>query len=753
MTRPSRAPALLLLLALLASACGTIVELELPELDAVPRDPPEQSLIFDADGNQLAVLRREFRERVAVDELPRHVLDAVVAAEDQRFWIHGGVDARAIVRAAAANLAAGGVEQGGSTITQQLVKTLYMPNDPRAPATKIREALLARQVEDEMPKEEILGEYLNTVYFGNGAYGIQAAAETYFRKEATALTLGEAALLAGIIRAPESLNPTREPDGAQRRRDLVLDAMVELGTAAPADAEAAKGAAVDVQPRPPSPPTSEPHWVDFVIRTLLDDPTFGDDEAARAQRLFGGGLRIHTTLRPELQALAREAVATHLPGDAGDPEVGLVHVDPATGHILASVGGRDYDEQQFDLATQARRQPGSAFKMFVLAAAVTSGYGPEDLVDGSPGTFDTPNGPWQVRNYLGSRPGRLTLEQATWASVNGAYARLILELGTGRVAALARAMGVRSTINEDAPIALGGVDPGVSPLDMAAAYATLANLGERVPATPISRIEDADGAVVHRPDDRGQRVLDPSAAYVTTKILQGVVEHGTGVRARIPGWEVAGKTGTTESYADAWFVGYTATLAASVWVGHPEGRVPMRNVRGIRTVTGGSFPARIWRSYATAALAGEQPVDFSLPEEYYEVVELDPASGLRAAPWCAGEPTAVPRVLVPRDTCPSPTPAPTRTGTPLPLCTPAAGPGSEDATQQDCVEPTPGPQPTGTGEPSPTPTGTAEPEPAPSAGDSPSEEPTSGGDGGGASPSPTEGGEVRDTPGGGTETE
>ncbi|MBW3657154.1 MAG: transglycosylase domain-containing protein [Actinobacteria bacterium] len=747
MTRPLRAPALLLLLALLASACGSIVELELPELDAVPRDPPEQSIVYDADGNQLAVLRREFRERIDIEELPQHLIDAVVAAEDQRFWIHGGVDARAIVRAAAANLAAGGVEQGGSTISQQLVKMLYMPNDPRTPSTKVREALLARQIEDERSKEDILGEYLNTVYFGNGAYGIEAAAETYFRKAATDLDLAESALLTAIIRAPESLNPTREPDGARLRRDLVLDAMVELGSIDAEAAEAAKAASVDVAPRPPSPPTSEPHWVDFVIRTLLDDPTFGDDEAERAQRVFGGGLRIHTTLRPQLQALARDAVATHLP-DASDPEVGLVHVDPGTGHILAAVGGRDYDRQQFDLATQARRQPGSAFKTFVLAAAVTSGYGPGHLIDGGPATFDTVNGPWKVRNYLGSRPGLVTLEEATWASVNGAFARLILELGTGRVAALARAMGVQSPINEDAPIALGGVDPGVSPLDMAAAYATLANGGERVPATPIDRIEDADGAVVHRPDDRGRRVLDPSAAFVTTKILQGVVENGTGVRARIPGWEVAGKTGTTQSYADAWFVGYTPTLAASVWVGRPEGRVPMHDIRGVRNVTGGSFPARIWRSYATAALVDEQPVDFSLPEEYYEIVELDPETGLRAAPWCAGEPTAVPRAIVPRETCPSPTAVPTRTATPVLVCPETPSPDEEPVAL--CEERTRTPAPAQTTEPSPD--GTAEPDPQP--GDPPEEQPTDDERPPPPPPSPSPtGGEVRPTPGGGGATE
>ncbi len=506
-----------------------------------------------------------------------------------------------------------------------------MPDAARTPATKVREALLARQVEAERSKADILEEYLNTVYFGNGAYGVQAAAETYWRQDVRDLTLAQSALLAAIIRAPESLDPAATPDAARSRRDLVLAAMVELGTATAEEAARAEAHEIDVMARPPTPETVEPYWVDFVVRTLLADPRFGGDEAERAQRLFGGGLRIHTTLDPERQAEARAAIDRYLP-DPSDPEAALVHVDPATGHIVAAIAGRDHDVSEFDLATQSRRQPGSTFKTFVLAAAVTSGYGPDHVVDGRPGTLETPNGPWRVRNYGGANPGLIRLEDATRASVNGAFARLILELGTGRVAALARAMGVESHINEDAPIALGGVDPGVSPLDMAAAYATLANLGERVPATPIDHIEDAQGEIVYRPDDRARRVLDPSVAYVTTKMLQAAVDSGTGTAAQIPGWEVAGKTGTTTDYTDAWFVGYTPTLATAVWIGHPEGRVPLRNVRGVRAVTGGSIPAWIWRAYVRAALAGVDPVPFHLPSEYYEVVELDPRHGPALGP-------------------------------------------------------------------------------------------------------------------------
>ncbi len=675
------------LLLVASTGCSKIVTLDMPSIDAVPRVPPEQSVVYDAAGNQLAVLRHEFRERVSVDTLPDHLLDAVVAAEDHRFWEHGGVDGRALLRAALTNTAAGEVREGGSTLTQQLVKNLYMPDAPRTVATKVKEALLARQLEAEHTKREILEEYLNTVYFGNGAYGVQAAAETYWRAGAADLTVAESALLAGIIRSPETLNPTRAPAAARARRDQVLDAMEAAGDLAPAVAAAARAQPVAVEPRPPTPATTQPYWVDFVVRSLLEDPSFGADESERASRLYGGGLRVYTTLDPALQEQA-VAAAHGMLGDPGDPEVAVVSVDPATGAVRAAVAGRDYERRQFDLATQGRRQPGSTFKTFVLAAAVTSGMGPDTPVNGNQGVLRTQNGPWSVRNYTGSSYGLITLRKATTDSVNGAFARLILELGVGRVAALARAMGVTAPINEDPPIALGGLTEGVSPLDMAAAYATLANLGERVPVSPIDRIEDRAGHVVWRPDHTPRRVLTPSAAFVTVQLLEGVVAEGTGVRAQVPGREVAGKTGTVQDYSDAWFVGFTPRLATAVWVGYPDSRRPMRSVHGTSPVTGGTIPATIFSRYMTAALDGTAPAAFTLPDDEYEVVALDPDTGLRAAPWCPGEPSPVPRVLVPRETCPSPAPVPPPASTPVPAPAPSAAPGPLPTPR-----PRPGPRP------------------------------------------------------------
>jgi membrane peptidoglycan carboxypeptidase len=653
-----RRTAAALVLALSASACANqFVVLEPPELDAVPRTPPEQTFVYDRDGRQLAVLRREFRERVTLDEVPTVLVDAVLAAEDRRFRQHGGVDVRAIGRAALANTAAGEVSQGGSTITQQLVKNLYMPDAERTAATKLEEALLARELEAEHDKDWILTEYLNTVYFGAGAYGVHAAAQTYYGLELDELHAGQAALLAGLIRSPGTLDPVAEPDAARARRDLVLDAMVETGALTLEEAADARARPLAVTARPTAPAVAEPHVVDLVVRTLLSDPTFGATEADRAARLYGGGLRIHTTIDPRAQAAARAAMAAALP-DEGDPDAAVVTVDPATGHVIAAASSVPHDELQFDLATQGRRQPGSTFKTFVLTTAVTDGWRPDDRISGAQGRIATGSGVWEVRNADRRSYGAIRLEDAIRASVNGAFARLVLEVGPGRVAALAKAMGVASPVEDNAPIALGGLADCCTPLDMASAYATLAALGVHRPTTVIDRIEDASGATVWRPSESATQVVPTGVAWLVTQMLQTVVTSGTGRAAAVEGWEVAGKTGTVDGYRDAWFVGYTPTQATAVWVGHHEARIPMRGVQGRRVVTGGSIPAEIWRDHVAALLVGVTPVPFTLPDREIVTVEVDPRTGLLAAPWCPGEPSPVPRILRPTETCPSPNPPP-----------------------------------------------------------------------------------------------
>ncbi|MGH3442159.1 MAG: transglycosylase domain-containing protein [Nitriliruptorales bacterium] len=709
---PARGQGLSLMVATLAlgaTSCASVVTLALPTLDEVERRPPAQSFVYDAAGNQLAVLRQEFREPVPFQEIPGHLRDAVVAAEDRRFWTHAGIDARAIVRAGLTNLAVGEIEQGGSTITQQLVENLYLPGEDVTFETKLREAMLAMDLERRLSKEEILEEYLNTIYLGNGAYGVEAAAFTYWRKRVTELDLAESALLAGLVRAPETLNPTRVPDAARQRRDRVLQHMVDEGMVDADDAATAAASEVDVHERPPIPETSERRWVDFVVRTLLEDPDFGRDENARANRLYGAGLRIHTTLDPHLQAAAVETVARFFPA-ADDPEVAIATVEPETGAILALVGGRDYDRNQFDLATQGRRQPGSTFKTFVLAAAIGSGWRPDSPVNGNEGTVGFPDGrEYPVRNYDRSSRGTITLEEATRSSVNAAYVRLARDIGLERVIAAARALGITSPLDPNPATAIGGLRIGVSPLEMAAAYGTLSQLGRRVPPTPISRIEDEDGNVVWRPPTTASLVIDPSVAWVVTEMLVDVVENGTGARARLPRREVAGKTGTTQDHADAWFVGYTTSLSTAVWMGYPEGRIPMRGVAGGSVVTGGSWPARIWREYMGVAVRNTPARGFVLPAEASVAVEIDPESGLLAAPWCPGETVVLPRVLVPTATCPSPPPTPTTSPSPTPTGSPSPTPTGSPASPSGSPTPTASPAPTA----SPSPTG-EEPSPTPS---------------------------------------
>jgi membrane peptidoglycan carboxypeptidase len=651
-------PAFAALLALTLGACADIVILEPPDVehllvDAAPT--PRQSTIVDPDGRVLAVLRREHREPASLSAMPKHLVDAVLVAEDRRFHHHRGIDGRSLARAALVNLASGEIEQGGSTITQQLVKLRYLADAERTPETKLQEAILARRLEREHSKAEILEEYLNTVYLGQGATGVHAAAHTYFRVPVEALELHQSALLAAIIRAPEALSPLRAPDQARRRRDDVLWRMAADDLISVEERDAATAAPIEIEARPPAPATHEPHLVDLVLRTLRTDPRLGPDERTRDRLLHEGGLTIHTTVRPELQTLARRTLAEHLDAP-GDPDAAIAAVDPATGHVLAIVGTRSYDELQFDLATQARRQPGSTFKVVVLAAAIANGWRPWDVLDGDQGDIEHPAGVWEdVRNYDRRSYGRVTLAGAARVSINTAFVRLGLAVGLDRVAGMGRALGISSPIPGDEPqITIGGGRLGVTPLDMASVLATLANDGVHMATTVVSRIEDPDGRVIWEAGDRGTPALTPSAAWVTLDILRDVVARGTGRRAQVDGWQVAGKTGTSSDHVDAWFVGTTPVLAAAVWIGHAEGRVPLLDVQGVDEVTGGTIPAEIFARFVADALADRPPQPFLPPTDDFVIVEIDPETGLLAAPWCPGTVERIPSVLVPRDTCPLP---------------------------------------------------------------------------------------------------
>ncbi len=562
----------------------------LPDLKDDPRAfaTAQTSIVYASDGSVIAEWHgEEDRTVVSYTDMPIHLRNAVVAVEDRRFWEHNGVDIEGIMRALRTNTRAGEVREGGSTITQQLVKMLFTGGE-RTLDRKVREALLAYEIEARADKQQVLEAYLNTVYFGNGAYGVESAARRYFGKRVSALDLAECATLAGLIRSPSRFDPTNDPQAAVKRRDLVLAQMREQGYITSDELVHARRQKLKLA----SPKTKvvAPYFVEYVKKELID--------VLGSERVFAGGLRVHTTLDPELQALAEESA--RLLDRPGDPEVAIVSLRHSDGSVLAMVGGRDFTKNQFNLAAQGRRQPGSAFKTFVLVAALEQGVDPHQVFSATPYSVRVKDGVWNVQNYENDRTsGALTLKAATSWSVNAVYARLIMQVGPEKVVDVARRLGITTPLNADPAIALGGLKTGVSPLEMAAAYGTIANNGMRVVPSGIVRVTDAQGEVVYEPESTPKRAVSRAVAVKTALMLHDVVEKGTGTEARFGRW-AAGKTGTTQSYRDAWFVGWSGDISTAVWVGYPQAQVDMMNVHGIR-VTGGSFPARIWARFMKGA--------------------------------------------------------------------------------------------------------------------------------------------------------
>ncbi|MBW3658100.1 MAG: PBP1A family penicillin-binding protein [Actinobacteria bacterium] len=628
--RPVRPVSVLLLVASLATACSGVVELE-------PGDPvtfvqqPQTSRILAPDGTVLAELHGEQdREDVAIRDVAPELVKAVVAIEDRRYFLHAGVDVPAVARAAVRNVESGEIEQGGSTITQQYVKNT-MTGPARTLERKVKEAALAFQLEERYSKEEILERYLNTVYFGKGAYGIAAAAERYFGTTPAALSLDQASLLAGLIQSPSRFDPYVAPEAATARRELVLDAMVSTGQLDRDAADAAAEAALDLAPEQRPEAALAPYFVAEVKRVLQHDPdgTFaaalGPTLDDRVDALFTGGLRIVTTLDPDLQRAAERAVADVLPDDAG-PSAAVVVTDPTTGAVRALVGGRDYDDPddphaRFNLATQARRQPGSSFKPIVLAAALQRGVSLDQVFPGGDCVRFDHLPAWAPCNYGGTSYGPLTLREATVASANTAYARLAVQLGPTAILEMARTLGFRGDLPAVESLALGTGE--VTPLEMASAYGAFATLGRLHPAHLVERIETAAGEVLWEHEDTSFQVLDEAAAYLVTQTLADVVRRGTGVRAAMDGRPQAGKTGTSQRNADAWFVGYTPSLVAAVWVGFPEGQVAMVPPATPEVVEGGRWPAEIWKAFAEDALEGVDPEPFPVPDVSLVQVEVD----------------------------------------------------------------------------------------------------------------------------------
>jgi len=656
------------LLALVLSGCRQVVELAGVDDVELPA-PAETSVLTAADGTVLAALHGdEDREVVALERMPKVLRDAVVAVEDARFLEHPGVDSRAVARALAENLDQGRVAEGGSTITQQLVKNAFTGGE-RTLRRKVAEATVALSLEQRYSKDAILERYLNTVYFGHGAYGVATAARRYFGVEVEALSLPQAALLAALVRSPAADDPHAAPQRALQRRDLVLSRMAEQGLADADQLAAARAAPLGLAPLAPA-SRHAPLFVDHVRELLTSDPAFavlGADSAVRQRRLSQGGLTIETTLDPRWQAAAEDAVTATVPLPS-DPQAVLVAVSPSDGAVRAMAARREAgDEGGLNLATRALRQPGSTFKALILATALAEGHTLDETYPAGssvtvPGAEGEP--PWTVGNHDGHDPGVVTLAEATAHSVNTVYARLVTALGPADVVATAQASGVDRPLLPLPSLALGAQE--VTPLEMAVVAGTLAAGGQHRAPWLVERILGPDGAVLYQAAEAtATPAMDPSAAWLTTAALRRTVLEGTARRAdlRRP---LAGKTGTSSDSADAWFLGYTPDLAAAVWVGFPEGRVPMEPPRTRIRVEGGNWPAELFARFGGRALADVPAYEFPAP------VAGDGQTALGAVPDVTGLPADEAGALLERAGL-LPTPPPATAAATVTGQTPAAG--------------------------------------------------------------------------------
>jgi penicillin-binding protein 1A len=643
-----------MLFALIAAAC------DLPSLREARQQSaelPQTSFVYASNGQLITRLHAgEDRVVVRARRIPDVVRNAVIAIEDQRFYDHSGLDLRAVLRAAYIDATRGQVVEGGSTITQQLVKQAYL-SDETTLNRKVKEAYLAWQMEQRFTKEQILTKYLNTVYFGNGAYGIMAAARTYFDKEPLDLTLEEAALLAGLIAAPVTYDPVTRDGRARNRRNRVLTRMLELGMIDDGRYQQAARSPVELEMNEDDGRHYlAPYFVDYVKEWFLSNPRFGETQQDRYDLLFEGGLRIVTTLDPRMQAAAERAVDSVLLYPT-DPYAALTAIDPRNGYVRAMVGGRDYwnTKDRFariNLATggSTGRQAGSAFKPFALVAALESGLTRNTTLNGSSASILLQDGTyWRPRNAEGGGYGTISLDSATRNSVNIAYANLLAEMGGGnpyvgaeRTVEAAVRMGIRccprttepNTPLAPVPSAVLGVNE-VSPLEMASGFGTLAFGGMHVQPTPVISITTRDGELLY-PRGRNarphpQQAVDPAIAQEAVDILKGTVTSGTGTAANI-GRPQFGKTGTAQNASDAWFIGAVPQLVTAVWVGFPQGQIPMccGNVR-ISIVYGGTWPALIWRAFMVAATARMPVRDFPVaPEVDYVTLRVDVTRGCLA---------------------------------------------------------------------------------------------------------------------------
>ncbi len=645
----------LLLLPIYASVLATIAisvqliryTIRFPDPRSLTVNEPAPTLrVLARDGSVIAE-RGELNDFVALDHLPRHLVDAIIATEDRRFFTHWGLDPWGLARAAAANLRAGRTSQGGSTLTQQLAKNLFLSTE-RTLSRKAEEMVLALWLEVRLSKREILELYLNRVYFGGGAYGVEAASRRFFNKSARTVNVAEAAVIAGLLKAPSKYSPFANPGHARARARVVIKAMEAARVISPVSAAAAMRQSVHFADPDPG---KRPSGLEFAIDHVLDElPPL----ASIGKRL----LVVETTIDPDIQTRAQATIASTLAKEGAAAKAGqaaLVVLDTGGG-IRALVGGRSFGESQFNRAVKARRQPGSAFKPFVYLAAAENGFWPDTPVVDAPIEI----GQWSPRNEDGRFRGPITLTQALAHSVNTVAVRLQQEIGSEKVANVARRLGIRSPLRADASLALGTSEVGL--LELCGAYGTLASGGLAVEPYIVRRIRTPEGEVLYeRTEPRPRMLVAPDTIGAINTMLNAAVISGTGRRAAFPRHQAAGKTGTTQDFRDAWFVGYTAHLVAGVWFGNDDGSPMLR-------VAGGGLPARVWRDVMEAAHASLPPrslpaIDGILdPTRPPQPVERRPVPR-RIAPVAASVATAA-------STAGSVRPASASQSIPLPLSSP-----------------------------------------------------------------------------------
>ncbi len=581
----------------------------LPSVEDVK--PAATSQIYDVRGNLItSVHSEENRLPIHIGDMPKNLQNAFVAAEDVRFYSHHGIDPRGILRALWVNITKQGVAEGGSTITQQLARNAFLTQD-RTLKRKITEMLLAFKIEQNYTKQEILEMYMNQIYFGQGAYGVQTAAQTYFGIDAKELSLAQSALLAGLPNSPNYLNPFNNLEAAKARQATVLDQMAKYGYITEAQAKEAKNAPLHLQSKAKASKTNPiyAYFTDYVVQEVAEK--YGDDA------VYKGGLKIYTTLDMEAQkaaVAAMENLPTYYTDDKGvqQPQGALVAINPHNGYIVAMVGGRGTDF--FNRAVLAERQPGSAFKPFVYLAAIQDGLTPGTIIDDKKIEY----GEWTPQNYERQYYGQITARWALQHSVNGATVQVADKVGMSKIIDLAEKMGISTLVKKGYPndenlaSSLGGLTHGVTPIDMASAYSVLANGGKRVTPVAITKIVDRSGQILEENTLEEKRVISEKDAYILTNMLQSVVNGGTGSGANY-GRPIAGKTGTTDDSKDAWFVGYSPNLAAAVWIGDDYGSETLNGI------TGGSLPATIWREFMSSTQASGSS-NFTVPDGVQSII-------------------------------------------------------------------------------------------------------------------------------------